>query len=163
MAPLSRFGASKYRNATLHIPAKEEWYRSNLPPTGSSGSTTSTFSSEVKTNREFVVTLAPSGDLSWRGYKSGDEVGKAKVGSGTVSDWSLGKLEGGALAVGGVDGTVSRDAVDPDIRYTSMLFPKLLQVVPCPFARYLALLLLGMSLSTRRPRIFCSSRHWRVH
>ena len=105
MPPLSRFGASKYRNATPHVTAKEEWYRGQLPPTTSSGSVT-TFSSEVKTTREWVVTLTSGGELSWRSYK-GEDVGKAKVGSGTVGDWDVSGLEGGLLAVGSTDGKVS--------------------------------------------------------
>lgn len=110
MAPFNRFGASKYRNAVPHIPAKDEWYRTNLPSTGSStASAASTFSSEVKANRSHVVTLSQGGELSWRAYGAtgSDGVGSAKVGSGVVGDWDLSRLEGGLLAVGGTDGNVS--------------------------------------------------------
>ena len=109
MAPFNRFGASKYRNAVPHIPGKEEWYRTNLPPTSSStASAVSTFSSKVKTNRQHIVTVTPSGDVSWRPYASGSgDVGMAKAGAGTMGDWDLSRLEGGLIAVGGTDGSVS--------------------------------------------------------
>ncbi|ORY22755.1 putative actin cross-linking [Naematelia encephala] len=110
--PPSRFGASKFRNAVPHIPGREEWYRGKLPVTASSSaSPLSTFSSEIKTNREWIVTLTPTGDLSYRRYTShsgSEEVGTAKVGSGGgVGDWDLSRLEDGTVAVGGLDGSVS--------------------------------------------------------
>jgi hypothetical protein len=109
MAPFSRFGASKYRNAVPHIPGREEWYRTNLPPTSNTtASVVNTFSSEVKTNRQHIVTVTQNGDVSWRLYDSAiGVVGTAKIGGGTVGDWDLSKLEGGLLAVGGTDGAVS--------------------------------------------------------
>jgi len=113
--PAARFGASKFRNAVRHIPPREEWYRGALPPAISSSSissSTSTFSSEVKTNREWVVTLSPAGELSYRGYEAlaGQEkvgVVKGLGGGGGVGDWDLSKLEDGSIAVGGLDGSVS--------------------------------------------------------
>lgn len=112
MAPLSRFGASKFRNATPYIPARDEWYRNNLPPTASSAplSALTTFTSEIKTTREWIFTLSSSGDLSYRRYDTtgtGDQMGSDKVGSGSIADWDVSGLEGGQLAVGGVDGSVS--------------------------------------------------------
>lgn len=109
--PSSRFGASKFRNAQPYIPNREEWYRTNLPSSSSSTSSpTSTFSSEIKTNREWIVTLSPAGELSYRGYDVTfkDGVGVLKIGSGGgVGDWDLSRLEGGTLAIGGLDGSVS--------------------------------------------------------
>ncbi|WWD15778.1 hypothetical protein CI109_100201 [Kwoniella shandongensis] len=105
----SRFGASKYRNAVPHVLPREEWYRTALPPASSSSSTSSTlstFSSEIKTNREWIVTVTQAGDLSYRGYEG--SAGTLKVGSGGgVGDWDLGRLEGGLLAIGGLDGAVA--------------------------------------------------------
>ena len=51
------------------------------------------------------MTVAPSGDVSWRGY-SGDLVGTMKVGN--VGDWDLSGLEDESLVIGGTDGSVSR-------------------------------------------------------
>lgn len=56
------------------------------------------------------MTLTPIGELSYRGYDvTGKEgVGVLKVGSGGgVGDWDLSRLEGGTLAIGGLDGSVS--------------------------------------------------------
>ncbi|WRT66968.1 uncharacterized protein IL334_003933 [Kwoniella shivajii] len=107
MAP-SRFGASKYRNSLPHIPPREEFYRSQLPPfsaSQSNSSTTTTFSSEIKTNREWIVILTANGDLSYRGY-TGD-AGVEKVGKGGgVGDWDLSRLEDNVIAVGGLDGSI---------------------------------------------------------
>lgn len=108
----SRFGASKFRNSIPHIPGREEWYRSGLAASSSSTtSATSSFSSEIKTDRQLVVTVTPSGDISWRGYEAvgGQAVfGSGKVGGGGgVGDWDLGKVEGGELIIGGLDGSVS--------------------------------------------------------
>jgi hypothetical protein len=106
---MSRFGASKFRNAQAYIPSREEWYRGELPPTASSKSTTATatsFSSEIKCNREWIVTATPAGELSWR--KVGDLAGKAgtmKVGG--IGDWDLSALEDGLVVIGGTDGVVS--------------------------------------------------------
>lgn len=111
MPLLARFGASKFRNAILHVPGRETWYRGDLPPGGSSGSSasaTSTFSSEIKTNREWIVTLTQGGDLSYRRYDAeGNDVVKGSAKVGQVGDWDLSRLEGGHLAVGSVDGAVS--------------------------------------------------------
>lgn len=105
----SRFGASKYRNAVPNIPHREEWYRSALPPASATSTTSSavtTFSSEIKTNREWIVTVTQAGDLSYRLYH-GDSI-SLKVGSGGgVGDWDLSRLEDGLLVIGGLDGTVS--------------------------------------------------------
>ncbi|WVQ77976.1 hypothetical protein IAT38_000057 [Cryptococcus sp. DSM 104549] len=103
----SRFGASKYRNAVPSIPHRDEWVRGSLPPSSSSttSSSVSTFSSEIKTSREWIVTITASGDLSYRGYEDG--LGAMKVGSGGgVGDWDLSRLEGGILVVGGLNGQV---------------------------------------------------------
>ena len=116
MPPPSRFGASKYRNAVPHLPSREEWYRGDLPASSpsSSASSISTFSSEIKTNRQWIVTLTPSGELSYRLYAKSDEdivIGVGKVGGGGgVGDWDLSQLEGGRLVVGGLDGSVSCQA-----------------------------------------------------
>ncbi|KAK8869948.1 hypothetical protein IAR55_000517 [Kwoniella newhampshirensis] len=129
MAP-SRFGGSKYRNAVPHVPPREEWYRNSLPPASSSTTTSSslsTFSSEVKTNREWIVTVTQSGDLSFRGYEGG--VGTLKVGSGGgVGDWDLGALEGGLIAVGGLDGAVSVYTLPPSSNTSSS--PTLIHTIP---------------------------------
>ncbi|OXB39193.1 actin cross-linking [Cryptococcus neoformans] len=105
----SRFGASKYRNAVPNIPHREEWYRSALPPASATSTTSSavtTFSSEIKTNREWIVTVTQAGDLSYRLYH-GDSI-SLKVGSGGgVGDWDLSRLEDGLLVIGGLDGAVS--------------------------------------------------------
>jgi hypothetical protein len=50
------------------------------------------------------VTVTPSGDMSWRGYREGP-VGTMKVGN--VGDWALSGLEDEALVIGGTDGNVS--------------------------------------------------------
>ncbi|WVR05042.1 hypothetical protein IAU60_002054 [Kwoniella sp. DSM 27419] len=109
MPPASRFGASKYRNAVPYIPPREEFYRSSLPPFSSASSTSSnvsTFSSEIKTSREWIVTVSQAGDMSYRGYEG--EAGVIKVGSGGgVGDWDLSRLEDGLAAIGGLDGGVS--------------------------------------------------------
>lgn len=110
--PPSRFGASKFRNATPVIPGRDEWYRTHLPQASSSNSTsssTSTFSSEVKSSRRWIITISPSGEVSWRRYSSTSgkegEAGSMKVGS--VGDWDISGLEDETLVVGGTDGTVS--------------------------------------------------------
>jgi hypothetical protein len=107
MVASARFGASKFRNATSSATPTESWYRSNLPATASSTSTSSslsTFSSEIKTNRRWIVTVTPSGDMSWRGYSEGP-VGTMKFGN--VGDWDLSRLEDESLVIGGTDGNVS--------------------------------------------------------
>ena len=117
--PPARFGASKFRNAVPHIPSRDEWYRGGLPPTSASNSTastTSTFSSELKANREWIVTLSPAGGLSYRGYEEVGKDGQVGVvnglgGGGGVGDWDLSRLEDGMLVIGGLDGTVSREVV----------------------------------------------------
>lgn len=110
MAP-ARFGASKFRNATSSATPTETWYRTSLPATSSaqftSSSSLSTFSSEIKTNRRWIVTVTPSGDVSWRSYSEGP-VGTMKV--GPVGDWDLSRLEDECLAIGGTDGNVGPDA-----------------------------------------------------
>ncbi|KIR37980.1 actin cross-linking [Cryptococcus deuterogattii 99/473] len=105
----SRFGASKYRNAVPSIPHRDGWYRAGLPSASATSNTSSavtTFSSEIKTNREWIVTLTQAGDLSYRPYH-GDSI-SLKVGSGGgVGDWDLSRCEDGLLVVGGLDGAVS--------------------------------------------------------
>lgn len=108
----SRFGASKFRNAVPHVPPREEWYRGSLPASSSStASATSTFSSEVKANRTLLVTVTPTGDITWRGVQATEDAapkGQGKVGTGgSVGDWDLGRVEGGELVIGGADGSVS--------------------------------------------------------
>lgn len=108
--PPSRFGASKFRNATPVVPGREEWYRSHLPQASSNttSSSTSTFSSEIKSSRKWIVTVSPSGEVSWRGYEStsgGERVGSMKVEA--VGDWDLSRLEDEKLIIGGMEGTVS--------------------------------------------------------
>ena len=113
MAP-TRFGASKFRNAVPHMPPRDEWYRQALPAAASTSitsSSASTFSSEVKSSRVWVVTLSPAGELSYRGNDAAGEIGhvskvKGLGGGGGVGDWDLSRLEGGLLAVGGLDGSV---------------------------------------------------------
>ncbi|WVF72470.1 hypothetical protein IAT40_007285 [Kwoniella sp. CBS 6097] len=113
MPPASRFGASKYRNAVPYIPPREEFYRHSLPPfaLSSSNATSSalcTFSSEIKTTREWIYTLTAAGDLSYRGYAEGSEVGTMRVGSGGgVGDWDVSALEDGLIAIGGLDGAIA--------------------------------------------------------
>ncbi|OCF72031.1 actin cross-linking [Kwoniella mangroviensis CBS 8886] len=110
MAP-SRFGASKYRNSVASVPPREEFYRSHLPSsTGSNSSNLSTFSGEIKSNREWIVTVTPAGDLSCRKYgdHSGENAKVEKVGKGGgVGDWDLSKLEDDQLVIGGLDGSIS--------------------------------------------------------
>lgn len=101
---MSRFGASKYRNAVASAPAREEWYRSSLVLSGSTTNLqTSTFSSEVKANHRHIVTVNPSGDASWRTYTG--ESGSGRVGN--AGDWDLSGLDEGQVVVGGSDGSVS--------------------------------------------------------
>jgi len=105
MAP-ARFGASKFRNAIPSPTSTETWYRSSLPAAASNTSTSSslsTFSSEIKTSRRWIVTVTPSGDVSWRMYADGS-VGTMKIGA--VTDWDLSRLEDETLVVGGTDGSV---------------------------------------------------------
>ncbi|WVQ70262.1 uncharacterized protein L199_008488 [Kwoniella botswanensis] len=110
MAP-SRFGASKYRNSLASVPPREEFYRSHLPPsTGSSSSNLSTFSGEIKSSREWIVTVTPAGDLSCRKYgdHSGEKASIEKVGKGGgVGDWDLSRLEDDKVVIGGLDGSIS--------------------------------------------------------
>lgn len=107
MAP--RFGATKFRNAVPAIPPRDQWYRTHLPSASDAPANTSSFSSVVKTNREWMVTLTPSGDASVRGYASvGEREGEAWNGRlGTVLDWDLSRLEDGGMVVAGGDGSVS--------------------------------------------------------
>jgi hypothetical protein len=63
-------------------------------------------------NREWIVTLSPAGELSYRGYDAigtgdGARVLRGLGGGGGVGDWDLSRLEGGLVAVGGLDGSVS--------------------------------------------------------
>ncbi|KAL1411200.1 hypothetical protein Q8F55_002151 [Vanrija albida] len=126
--PSPRFGATKFRNAVPHFPPRDEWYRSSLPHAADAPPNTSQFSSVVKTNREHVVTLAPSGDASIRAYDAvGAKEGEAwagKLGAG-VADWDLGRLEGGELIVAGTNGTVSYynagGAAAPELRHSFTL------------------------------------------
>ena len=109
--PPSRFGASKFRNTTPVIPGRDEWYRTHLPQASSSNSTsssTSTFSSEVKSSRRWIVTVSPSGEVSWRVYSttSGQEGGVGSMKVGSVGDWDISGLEDETLVIGGTDGTV---------------------------------------------------------
>nr|XP_019042887.1 actin cross-linking [Kwoniella bestiolae CBS 10118]OCF21817.1 actin cross-linking [Kwoniella bestiolae CBS 10118] len=110
MAP-SKFGASKYRNSISSIPPREEFYRSHLPSQNSSSSSNlSTFSGEVKSNREWIVTVTAAGDLSYRKYGTytGEEAGVEKVGKGGgIGDWDLSRLEDDTVVIGGLDGTIS--------------------------------------------------------
>ncbi|ODN89162.1 actin cross-linking [Cryptococcus wingfieldii CBS 7118] len=100
----ARFGASKYRNAAPAIPPPATWYRGDLPPLTPSAPTT--FTSEIKTTREYIITVAPTGELSLRGYAG--QAASIKVGSGGgVGDWDVSRLEDALLAVGGLDGAVS--------------------------------------------------------
>ncbi|ODN73525.1 hypothetical protein L202_08026, partial [Cryptococcus amylolentus CBS 6039] len=104
----ARFGASKYRNAVPQIPHNDTWYRGHLPPLNrdTTASAATTFTSEIKTTREWIVTVAPTGELSLRGY-AGEAV-SIKVGSGGgVGDWDVSRFEDGLLAVGGLGGAVS--------------------------------------------------------
>jgi hypothetical protein len=106
--PSSRFGASKWRNATIQVSARTDWVRQpSLATNNNSSSSIGTFNSEVKANRQYIVTLTQAGDLVWRSYENLAELGTAKLRSGgDVGDWDLGGLEGGQLVVGGLDGTV---------------------------------------------------------
>lgn len=116
---MSRFGASKFRNAIPAVPPQTEWYRSALPSGASSSNLqTSTFSSEVKANHFHIVTLASNGDASWRGYSSaGAEdvaadagtspgTGSGKLGSGMIGDWDVSQVGSGDVVVGCADGSV---------------------------------------------------------
>jgi hypothetical protein len=109
MSPVTnhtRYLEAKQR-AVVNIPAREAWSREANSNSRSSTASTSSFSSEIKANRQYVVTLNSAGDLSWRSSLGGLEVGSAKVGSGGgVGDWDLSALSGGLLAVGGLDGSV---------------------------------------------------------
>ena len=115
--PSSKFGASKFRNAVLSTPNPKEWYRSSLTSASSSTSSSiTTFSSEIKCNREWIVTVTPGGDISYRGYRRRKneslDVGEGFVGSfkvGGVGDWDLGMVENGNgwdVGIGGLDGVV---------------------------------------------------------
>ncbi|ORX39705.1 putative actin cross-linking [Kockovaella imperatae] len=117
MPPASRFGASKYRNAVPHVPHKDEWYRSSLPVSSTSTSPTSTFSSEIKTNRHGIFTLTTSGDFSFRPYDGQHGSVKSQKGiggGGGVGDWDVSGLESGRVIVGGLDGSVSVYSFVPD-------------------------------------------------
>ncbi|WWC61287.1 uncharacterized protein I303_103868 [Kwoniella dejecticola CBS 10117] len=106
----SRFGASKYRNSLLHYPPRDEFYRSHIPSGSTSTSTNSTFSSEIKNNRQWIVTITPAGDLTFRAHKVKDEeeqVGFERVGKGGgVGDWDLSRLEDGTVVIGNSDGSI---------------------------------------------------------
>lgn len=112
MAPASRFTTSKFRNAQLHPSSRAEVLRGHLPFSASAASTTgvaanSTFSSEIKTNTDWIVTVSPAGDVSFRSGSFGDVTGTAKAGSSGVGDWDLSTLNDGVVAIGGLDGRVS--------------------------------------------------------
>ncbi|WVQ71408.1 hypothetical protein IAR50_000944 [Cryptococcus sp. DSM 104548] len=104
----ARFGASKYRNAVPSVPHRDEWYRGALPavPTTTTSSAVTTISSEIKTTREWIITVAPTGELSCRGY-AGEVTGMKVESGGGVGDWDVSRLEDGLLAVGGLDDKVS--------------------------------------------------------
>ncbi|GMK55984.1 hypothetical protein CspeluHIS016_0210400 [Cutaneotrichosporon spelunceum] len=108
MAPRT-FGATKFRNAVPAIPARDQWYRTHLPPTSAAPPNTSSYSGVVKTTREAVITLAPSGDASVRSYAAvGEHEGEAWVGKlGPVADWDVSRLEDGGMLVAGNDGTAT--------------------------------------------------------
>ncbi|WVO12726.1 hypothetical protein L204_100334 [Cryptococcus depauperatus] len=105
----SRFGASKYRNATASIPHPEEWYRGALPAAAAlttTSSVPSSFSSNIKTNRNWIITVTQTGELSCRSYDG--FVTSMRVGSGGgIGDWDLSRLEDGLLVLGGLDGAIS--------------------------------------------------------
>ena len=109
--PVARFGASKFRNAVPYITPREEWYRDTLPVTGNNptaASSDSTFSSQIKTNRDWIVTVASSGELSYRSYNvTQPAVSMKGLSRGPVGDWDLSRLEDGMFALGGTDGSVS--------------------------------------------------------
>lgn len=106
-----QFGATKFRNAVPAVPARDHWYRTHLPSASDAPQNTVAYSSVVKTNREHVVTVTPSGDVSIRRYDAvGDKEGEAWQGKlGSVADWDLSRLEGGDMVVAGADGTVSSE------------------------------------------------------
>ncbi|WWC69610.1 uncharacterized protein I206_103553 [Kwoniella pini CBS 10737] len=106
-----RFGASKYRNSLIHYPTREEYYRKDLPQlTIFSGNH---FDNEIKSNRQWIVTLTSSGELTYREYKNDlneeeeEMVGHARVGNGSITSWDLSKLEDGTMAIGNSDGSIS--------------------------------------------------------
>lgn len=109
-----QFGATKFRNAVPAVPARDAWYRSHLPSASDAPQNTTAYSSIVKTDREHVVTVTPSGDISIRRYSSvGEKEGDAWNGKlGPVADWDLSRLEGGDIVVAGTDGTVSLEERD---------------------------------------------------
>ncbi len=113
MAPRT-FGATKFRNAVPAIPARDEWYRTHLPPASSAPPNTTTYSGLVKTTREAVITLSPGGDASVRPYCAvGEREGDVWAGKiGPVADWDVSRLEDAGMIVAGNDGTVSFCAGD---------------------------------------------------
>lgn len=106
----AKFGATKFRNAIAGIPAREEWYRSALPAADAAPANTSSYSSVIKTNREWIVTLAPNGDCSVRAYNAPGESGKPAWSGklGGVADWDISPLEDGGFVAAHTDGTVSQ-------------------------------------------------------
>lgn len=104
-----RFGATKFRNAVPAFPGKEDWYRSSLPGLNDAPQNTSSYSSVIKTSREWIVTLTPAGDCSVRGYKAdGAEPTLWSGKLGGVVDWDISGLEDGGMVIAHADGTVSR-------------------------------------------------------
>jgi hypothetical protein len=83
------------------------WYRTNLPAASTSNPT---FSSQIKTTYEWIVTLTPTGELSLRAYRSNGDKGVVTMrglgGGGGVGDWDVSQMEDGTLVVGGLDGSV---------------------------------------------------------
>ncbi|KLT40440.1 DUF1900-domain-containing protein [Cutaneotrichosporon oleaginosum] len=112
MAPRT-FGATKFRNAVPAIPARDEWYRTHLPPSSAAPPNTTAYSGLVKTTREAIITLAPSGDASVRSYSAiGESEGQVWAGKfGAVADWDASRLEDGGMVIAGNDGTATYYAV----------------------------------------------------
>lgn len=120
-----QFGATKFRNAVPAVPPRDAWYRSHLPAASDAPQNTVAYSSVVKTNRQHVITVTPSGDVSIRDYDSvGEKEGEAWNGKiGPVADWDLSRLEGADMVVAGTDGTVSSSdsyGTDTQVTYSTV-------------------------------------------